>query len=90
MSKYKIKVVKQIYLDGKLYSKPEKAARMYTAMQCHNWWQAYLVAHMAVTLRPFQRIGAATVHIDIALLHERQVRMYRRVLPIFKQLLQKE
>ena len=92
MNPYKIKVVKQIYLGGVLYSKPEKAARAYTNAQCAEWWQGYLIKNK----KPPQLInyrystGGSTGHIDIAILHERQVRMYRRVLPIFKRMLQQD
>ena len=92
MPKPKIKVVRQIYLDGELYSKPETAARRYVAIQCHDWWQAYLEKNkhppQLGTRGRFWTTGGSTGHIDIAILHERKVRMYKRVLPIFKKMLQ--
>ena len=79
----KVTVVKQVSISGVgIFSKPEKAATFYTAYQCNIWWQKILAAHVDT--------GGKTREVDIAVLHERQVRMRRRVLPIFKRMLQKD
>ena len=80
VNKQKIKVVKHINMNGVLYHKPEKAAKDYTNIQCADWWQGYLAARVTA--------GFRAAETDITILHERQVRMLRRVLPIFKRMLQ--
>jgi len=87
---YKIKVVKQIYLGGVLYSKPEKAARAYTEAQCADWWQVYLIANRKSPASGSGYLFRPAHHIDAGILRERKARMYRRVLPIFKRMLQQE
>ena len=82
MNPHKIKVVKQININGMLFSKAEKAASAYTNLQCTAWWHGYLYkAHSILGGRLY------VADANVTILHERMTRMHRRVLPIFKKML---
>jgi hypothetical protein len=90
MNPYKIKVVKKIYISGTLFSKPEMAARAYTDAQCQAWWLCYKAITQLPPNATIRGRAAVNTTFDVSLLRERQVRMYKRVLPIFKRMLQQE
>jgi hypothetical protein len=88
--KLKVKLVKQIYINGALFSKPERAAWAYSKARCQEWWQVVIQDHLKNNpgYQPvYYGRRNLVAGLDVDRLKAREVRMYKRVLPIFKKML---